>query len=88
MHLRSLVHDLIHRQRDEITEHDVDYGTHAGHGTPHSQSGNTCFRDRCINHTRGPKLFDQSYKHLESSAGFGHIFAHDENTWITTHFLG
>ena len=39
MDLRRLIHDLIHRQSDEIAEHDVHHRPHPGHGRADADAG-------------------------------------------------
>ena len=88
VNLGRLVHDLVHCQRDEITKHDVDNGAHTGHRSADAQAGNTCFRDGCIDHARGPKFFDQAREYFEWCTGLRYVFAHDKYAWIAAHFFG
>ena len=86
--LGCLVHDLVHRQRDEIAEHDIDDGTHARHSSTHAHASDAGFRNRRINDTRGTKLFNQACKHFEWRASLGYIFAHDKYTRVAPQFFG
>src|SRR5260221_10814745 len=65
MHLRRLVKDLVHRQTDEVTKHNIYDWTHARHGCTDAHTSNTLLRNRRVNHTLGAKLFDQPGKHFE-----------------------
>ncbi len=51
MHLGGLIRHLIHRQRYEITEHDVNNRTHPGHGCADRQSCESRLRNRRIHHS-------------------------------------
>ena len=88
MDLCCLVHDLVHRQSNKVTKHDIDDGTHARHRHAYPHAGNACLGDGCVNHTRGSKFFDQARKHFEWCASFGYVFTHHEDPWVAPHFLG
>src|SRR5258706_15731497 len=88
MHLGGLVRNLIHRQPDEVAEHQVHHRAHAGHGTTYSQPGDACFRDRRVDYTSRTKFFDQPGKDLERRSGLGHIFTNDKYGWVTAHLFG
>ena len=45
MDLRRLVHDLIHDQREEVAEHDVDDGAHPGDRGAEAEAGDAGLRN-------------------------------------------
>ena len=79
MNLGRLIHHLVHDQPGEIAEHDVDHRTHTGHRRADADAGEAGFRDRRVEHAVGAELLHQAAEHLERRAGFGHVFAHDED---------
>jgi hypothetical protein len=87
MDLRSLVHDLIHCQRQKIAKHDIHHRAHTGHRRTDAESGETRLGYGSIYHTVLPKLLHQTGQNFERRARFRHIFADDENMWIAAQFL-
>ena len=59
----------------KVAEHNVDDGTHAGHGRADSDTGKSCFRNGSIENTMGPEFFDQTRENFERSACFRNILA-------------
>src|SRR6266567_6692275 len=88
MDLGSLVHNLIHRQANEVPEHDVHNRAHAGHGPSYPQTRNASFRNRRIDHPLWPKFIHQAREHFEWRPSFGYIFTDNEYTRVTTHLFG
>ena len=86
--LGRLIHHLVHRQGDEVAEHDVDDRTHARDGRAYANPGKAGLRYGCINHPAGTKLLDEAREHLERGPCFGNVLAHDEDRGIPAHFLG
>ena len=86
--LGRLVHHLVHGQRREIAEHDVDDRTHAGHRRADADAGEARFGDRRIEHALGAEFLDQPGEHLERRARFGDVFAHDEHARVAAHLFG
>ena len=60
MDLGGLVHHLVHGQRDEVAEHDVDHGTHSRHGRAHSEPSEAGFRNWGVQHPVFAKFFQQA----------------------------
>src|SRR5215471_19233496 len=88
MNLGGLVHNLIHRQANEVPKHDVHDRVHAGHGSSYPQTRNAGFRNRRIDHSFWPKFIHQAREHFEWRPGFGYVFTDNEYTPVTTHLLG
>ena len=88
MNLRRLIDHLVHRQRDEVAEHDVDHRSHAGHRRADPDAGDARFRNRRIDHALGAELLYQPRQNFERRARLGDIFADDENRGIAAHLLG
>ena len=88
MDLGGLIDHLIHRQADEVAEHDVDDGSHSGHCGADGDASKARFGDRRVDHTVRSELIHQSGENFEWMAGFGNVFTADENLRIAAHFLG
>ena len=88
VNLRRLVDHLIHRQRDEIAEHDVDDRPHASHRRADADAGDARLGNRRVDDALGAEFFHQPRENFERRAGFGDIFADDKNRRIAAHFFG
>ncbi len=88
MDFRRLVDDLIHRQSEEVAEHDVDDGTHTRHGAPTPRPVMPGFGDGRVEDAFGAKFLNQAGEHFKWRASFGHIFTHDEDAWVAAHLFG
>ena len=77
--LGGLVHELIHDQRQEVAEHDVDDGPHAGHRGADADAGEPGLRDRRVDDALRAELVDEPLEHLERRAGLGDVLAHQED---------
>jgi hypothetical protein len=86
--LGGLIHHLVHDQRAEVSEHDVDYGTQSRHRGANPDSGKSRFRNGSIDHAIGSKLLNHPIQDLERCASLGDILAHDEHAGIPPHFFG
>ena len=75
----GLVHHLIHGQRQEIAEHDVDHGSQARHRSAHANSGKASFGNWRIDYSFGAEFFYQPGKHFERGSCLGHVFAENAN---------
>ena len=88
MDFGGLVDHLVHGQSDEVSEHDVDHGTHSRHGCAHGEAGEACFRNRRIEHAVFAELLQQARENFERSPRLRHILAHDADSLIAAHLLG
>ena len=79
VNLGRLIHELIHRQSDEIPKHDVYHRSHPGHGGADADAAYAGFGDGRIDDAFRAKFFHQAGKHFERSSGFGDILADDED---------
>ena len=86
--LGGLVDELVHHQRQEVAEHEVDHRTHAGHGGADRHAGEAGFADGRVAHPFGAELLDQAGEHLEGGAGLGDVLAQDEHARVAAHLLG
>ena len=87
VHLRGLVDQLVHDQRQEVAEHDVDDRPHAGHRRADADAREACLRDRRVDHALRPELLDEPEQHLERRAGLGHVLADHEDARIAPQLL-
>ena len=88
MDLRGLVDHLVHDDRQEVAEHDVDDRPHAGHRGADAEAGEAGFRDRRVDDAVLAELVDEAGQHLEGRARFGHVLAHQDDRRIAAHFFG
>ena len=86
--LRRLVDHLIHHQRQEVAEHDVDDRAHAGHRRTDGQAGKPGLGDRRVDHALRAELLHQPLHHLEGGARFGDVLAEQHDARIAAHFFG
>ena len=87
VNLRGLIDHLVHNERREITEHDVDDGTHARHCSPHGNARETGFGDRRIQHALGAELVDEPREDLEYRTGFRDVFTANEHPRVAAHLF-
>ena len=88
MNFGGLVDHLVHDERDEIAEHDVDDRAHAGHRRADAEAGETGFGNGRVDHAVGAELGGKAGEDFERRAGFGDVLAHQEDARIAAHFLG
>src|SRR5260221_302153 len=87
VNFRRLVHQLIHRQRQKIPEHDVHNRPQTSHRRAHAHPGKPRLRNRCIQHALRPKLFHQSGQHLERRPCLRHVFSKNAHARIAPHLF-
>ena len=87
MDLRRLVRELVHDERHEVAEHDVDDRTHAGHRRSQPKASDPGFGDRSVEHAFGSELLDEAREDLERRPGLGDILADDEDHRIPPQLL-
>ena len=88
MSFGGLVHHLVHGEGDEVAEHNVDYGTQAGHGGADRDAGESGFGNGSIDDALGAEFFHQAGENFERRSGFGDVFADDADARIAAHFFG
>jgi hypothetical protein len=88
MHFRSLIHQLVHRQRKKIAEHDVHDGTQPGHCRADSHSGEPGLRNRRVEHALAAKFLHQARQNFERRSCFGHVFAENAHARVAPHLFG
>ena len=84
----GLVDHLVHGERQEIAEHDVDDRAQARHRGADANAGEAGFGNRSVEHALGAEFFHQPGKHLERRSRFGDVFAEDAHTRVAPHFFG
>ncbi len=87
MDLCGLVDDLIHDERQEIAEHDVDDRTQTGHRRADAEAREARLGDRGVDDALRSELLDQPLHDLERGARFGDIFAKQDDPRVAAHFL-
>jgi hypothetical protein len=63
-----VIDDLIHRHRDEVHQHDLGHGAHAGERRAHRRADDGLFGNRCGAHPMIAILRRQPLGHLEDAA--------------------
>src|SRR5438552_5284430 len=87
MNFGGLINHLVHGQRDEIAEHDVDDGSKPGHGCPDSNASKASFGNWSIHYPLGAKFLHQTGENFERRARLRHIFADDADTRVAAHIF-
>ena len=77
--LRRLVRELVHDEREEVAEHDVDHRPQAGHRRADAEPGDPGLGDRRVEDALGAELLDEAGQHLERVPGLGDVLADDEH---------
>src|SRR5215831_4038025 len=83
VNLGSLVYDLVHRQPNEITKHNVDDGAHTGHSRSNPKTADAGLRDGRIDHALRAEFLNESREYFEWRPRFGDILTHDKNGRIS-----
>ena len=84
--LRRLVDERVHRQHDEIHEHDLDDGPVARHGGAHARAHDAEFADGRVAHAVAPEFLRKALRHAENVSQL-HVLAHDDHALIAFHLL-
>jgi hypothetical protein len=79
--LRRLVQELIETHTDEVEVHDLDDGTHAGHGRADRETHDRSLGDRRVAHAVGKPLV-QPAREPEHVAAGADVDARDEDTLV------
>ena len=83
--LGRLIDDGIHRNGDEIHEHDFDHRPQPGHRRAHGGTDDGGFRDRRVAHPVLAISFQQAARHAEGAAGGCDILAEHDHGRIGRH---
>ncbi len=86
--LRRLVRELVHDQGEEVAEHDVDDGTHAGHRGAEAEARDACLGDGRVEHTLAAELLHEPGEHLERRPCLGHVLPDHEDGRVAAKLLG
>ena len=87
MDLGGLVDHLVHDDRQEVAEHDVDDRPHAGHRRADADAAEPGLRNRRIDDAVLAEFVDQPHQHLERRPRFRDVFAHEDDARVAAHFL-
>src|SRR5207302_8400112 len=80
--------DLTHCQRKKLAEGDFDDRVQTEHAGANGATDHGRFTDRSLANARRTKLFEEPFRAAHRSAEFPDVLADEENTLITTHFVG
>ena len=87
MHLGGLIHQLVHCQRQEIAEHDVDNRSQTRHRRSHSHPREARFRDRRVHHSLSAEFLHQTRQHFERRSRFRDVFPKNAHARIAAHLF-
>ena len=82
--LRRLVHELLHRDGEEVLVHDLDDRAHALDRRADAAADDRHLGDRRVAHAAGPELVEQTLRHRHRAAHLGDVLAHDEDALVLT----
>ena len=85
--LRRLVDDLLHRERDEIRELDLEHGTHAGHRGADRRPGESQFADGSVDHALRSEALQEIARHAEGAAVHADVLPEEKDARIGFHGL-
>jgi hypothetical protein len=83
--LGGLVHEGVHRQRDEVHEHDLDHRAQARQRRAHCGGDDARLGDRGVEHALRPELVEQAARGLERAAGRTDVLAHHDHARVGGH---
>src|ERR671925_185750 len=86
MQLRRVVDELVHCQRDEVDEHDLDYRPQSGGRRADGKAHDGALADRRVDHAIYAEFFGQSFGHAERAAE-SDVFTEDIDRRIAAHFF-
>ena len=84
-HLRRLIDDLLHGERGEVGELELEDRPHTGHRSAHCDARATELGDRRVHHAIGTEALHQIARHLKSAAINADILTHEEHALIRLH---
>src|SRR6202049_905770 len=87
MNFGGLIDHLVHGQRNEIAEHDIDDRTKAGHGCTDSNASKASFGNWGIHYSLGAKFLHQPGEEFERRTRLRHIFADDADARVAAHLF-
>ena len=99
-HLGGVVEKLVHADADEVHEHQLGDGAHAGGGGADGGADEGGFGERGVQHALVAELLDQAARGAERAApgvndaqvlaagAAGDLLAHDDDGFVAAHLLG
>ena len=84
--LRGLVDELIERERDEVDEHDLDDGAHAGLRQPDRDAADRGLADRGVAHALHAELFREP-RGRAPGAALRDVLPEDDDALVGAHRL-
>jgi len=82
-----MVDDLVHHQRDEVRDLELDHGPAADEGGAHACTRLRGFRDRRVDHALRSEALEQARRDLEQAAHLRDVLADDEDALVAAHLL-
>ncbi len=85
--LRRLIDDAVHREREEVAEHDLDDGTQPGHRRAERGAGERELRDGRVEDALRAVLLVEAGRRGEDAAGRGNVLAEEDHTLVEGELL-
>jgi hypothetical protein len=82
-----VVDDLIHRQRHEVRDLELDDGPAPHERAPDAAAGDRGLRDRRVDDASAPEALQEAGRHLEEATHPADVLADDERGRIALHLL-
>jgi hypothetical protein len=86
--LRRLIAELVHRQEQEVAEHQIDDRPRTRHRGADRNSHEAGFGDRCVDNSLASEFLHQPREDLERGPRFRDVLADHEDRRIAPHLLG
>ncbi len=88
LELRGLIRELVHRDKHEVHEHQVDDRTESHDCGADAEADDRLLRDRRVDHPALAEPFEEAVEVVEDASGAADILASDEHIRIFVHHLG
>src|SRR5688572_33314743 len=82
-HLRGMANDLVRGEDRKIPRHKFDHRPQSGHRSSDTDSCKSKLGDRGIDNALVPELLPEATGHFIRSIILGHLFAHDEDIFVS-----
>ena len=86
MQLGGVVDELVHRQSNEVDEHDFHHRPESGSCRANSESHDRSFADGCVDHTVLAESFGKSGGDTERPAQ-SDVFTKEIDRWVAAHLF-
>jgi hypothetical protein len=85
--LGGLVDEAVHRERDEVGEHDLEDGAQPGCGATERGAGERELGDRRVEDAVGAVALREAGRRLEDAAGVRHVLAEEHHVLVAPELL-